>query len=148
MLSFGMNDAIVVDTNVVVSALIKPDTAPRAVLRACLEKTVKPLMGNALFTEYGEVIGRESVFTSSPLSLDERRAFLDDFYSVCEWVSVYYLWRPNLRDEADNHLMELAIAGGAKAIVTGNVADFERTALRFPSIHILTPRDFLNRGGG
>jgi hypothetical protein len=30
-------------------------------------------------------------------------------------------WRPNLRDEGDNHLVELAIAGGAEAIVTYNV---------------------------
>jgi len=90
MLSFGMNDAIVVDTNVVVSALLNPDTAPRAVLRACLAKSVKPLMGNALFAEYGSVIGRESIFANSPLSLDERQAFLDDFFSVCDWVSVYY----------------------------------------------------------
>jgi len=147
MLSFGMNDAIVVDTNVVVSALLNPDTAPRAVLRACLAKSVKPLMGNALFAEYGSVIGRESIFANSPLSLDERLAFLDDFYSVCDWVSVYYLWRPNLPDEADNHVLELAVAGGARAIVTGNPKDFERTALRFPDIESVSPREFVNRGG-
>ena len=29
------------------------------------------------------------------------------------WVRVYYLWRPNLPDEADNHLVELAVAGNA-----------------------------------
>jgi hypothetical protein len=29
---------------------------------------------------------------------DARRAFL----SVCEWVNIYYLWRPHLKDEADN----------------------------------------------
>jgi hypothetical protein len=29
-----------------------------------------------------------------------------------------YGWRPHLRDEGDNHLVELAIAGGAEAIVT------------------------------
>jgi len=66
---------------------------------------------------------------------------------VCEWVNVYYLWRPNLSDEADNHVLELAVAGGAKTIVTGNVKDFERTSLQFPGIQIMTPRDFVNKGG-
>jgi hypothetical protein len=28
---------------------------------------------------------------------------LDAFLSVCHWQKVYYAWRPNLPDEADNH---------------------------------------------
>ena len=63
--------------------------------------------------------------------------------SVCEWVQVYYLWRPNLRDEGDNHIVELAVAGGASAIVTNNVADFRGAELRFPDVQILTPKTLL-----
>ena len=29
--------------------------------------------------------------------------------SRCRWVEVFYAWRPNLPDEADNHLIELAV---------------------------------------
>ena len=104
-------------------------------------------MGNALYTEYEAVARRESLFERSPLSLDERLEFLDDFFSVCEWLNVYYLWRPNLSDEADNRVLELAVAGGAKTIVTGNVKDFERTSLQFPGIQIMTARDFVKKGG-
>ncbi len=132
-----------VDTNVIVSALLRADSVPRRVLRVCFERKVRPLVGNALFSEYEAVVRREGIFEQSPLSLVERHAFLDDFLSVCEWVGVYYLWRPNLRDEADNHVMELAVAGGAEIIATGNCSDFENTALRFPGISICTPRDFL-----
>jgi predicted nucleic acid-binding protein len=46
-------------------------------------------------------------------------------------VHVYYLWHPNLRDEGDNHVFELAGAGGAEAIVTTNVGDFRSAELRF-----------------
>jgi len=145
MLSFIMIPAIVVDTNVVISALLNPDTAPRAVLRACLSGVVTPLMGNTLFTEYEAVIRRESIFGDSVLSLDERLTFLEDLYSVCEWVSVYYLWRPNLSDESDNHIVELAVAGGAQGIVTGNTKDFENAVLRFPSVGIWTPQEFVTR---
>ncbi len=63
--------------------------------------------------------------------------------SVCEWVRIYFLWRPNLPDEADNHLIELALAGGADIIVTHNVRDVRRGELSFPQLQILTPREFL-----
>ncbi|MDP6113690.1 MAG: hypothetical protein QGG53_17665 [Planctomycetota bacterium] len=46
-------------------------------------------------------------------------------------------------DEGDNHLIELAIAGGADVIVTNNVRDVRRGELRFPHLHILTPSEFL-----
>jgi predicted nucleic acid-binding protein len=56
---------------------------------------------------------------------------------------VYFTWRPNLRDEADNHLVELAVAGGADAIVTRNLRDLGRMELRFPQLKVLAPEDFL-----
>ena len=57
--------------------------------------------------------------------------------------TVYYGWRPNLRDESDNHLVELAIAGGVCAIVTHNVADFRDSELRFPQLRVVTPEEFM-----
>ena len=40
-------------------------------------------------------------------------------------------------------MLELAVAGGAQAIVTGSVADFKQTVLQFPTIAVVTPHDFL-----
>jgi predicted nucleic acid-binding protein len=56
---------------------------------------------------------------------------------------IYYSWRPNLRDESDNHLVELAVAGGATAIVTLNIRDLQNAELRFPGIGILRPKELL-----
>ena len=139
-----MIDTVVVDTNVMVSALMKADSAPRRVLQACLQRQCQALMGNALLAEYEAVLCRQQLFKDCVLSEAERLQFLDDFLSVCEWVSVYYLWRPNLRDEADNHVLELAVAGGAQAIVTGNTADFHHSALHFPAVEVITPRQFIS----
>jgi putative PIN family toxin of toxin-antitoxin system len=136
-------DRIVVDTNVLVSAILSKDGAAREVLRLCLTRRVMPLVSNALFLEYEDVFAREEIFTASRLSRADREALLDAFLSVCQWVSIAFLWRPNLQDEGDNHVMELAVAGNATAIVTGNRKDFERPELRFGHIVVQSPAEYL-----
>ena len=42
-------------------------------------------------------------------------------------------------DEADNHVVELAVAVGAIAIVTYNTQDFARAELHFPGLRIVRP---------
>ena len=86
---------------------------------------------------------REELMRKSPASPAEREALLAAFLSACRWTNIYYLWRPNLPDESDNHLVELAVAGGAEAIVTNNVGDFVRGELKFPGLQILTPAQML-----
>jgi predicted nucleic acid-binding protein len=109
------------------------------IVRACLKGTLKPLIGEALFLEYEDVLGRPELFLNSPLSRKERTELFAAFLSVCEWIQIYFSWRPNLRDEGDNHLVELAVAGGADAIVTHNAKDFRETELRFPDLRIISP---------
>jgi putative PIN family toxin of toxin-antitoxin system len=132
----------VIDTNVFVGACLGEDAA-NAVLRACLKHRFVPLMGAALLAEYEAVLGRDTLFTRSKLSADERGQLLDIFLALCEWTRVYYLWRPNLPDEADNHLVELAVAGGADLIITRNVRGVGRGQLSFPTLRTLTPEAFL-----
>jgi predicted nucleic acid-binding protein len=68
--------------------------------------------------------------------------------TVSDWVRIHYLWRPNLPDEADNHILELAVAAGAEALVTANVRDFGRAELLFPNVRVATPGDlFMWRRG-
>lgn len=133
----------VIDTNVFISALMKGDTAPRALLRRCLLGQVKPLIGNALYAEYEDIMAREHVFRNSPVTATEREALFDAFVAQCQWINIYYRWRPNLRDEADNHLMELAIAGNAQWLITGNTRDFRQHELQFPEVRITTVAEFL-----
>jgi putative PIN family toxin of toxin-antitoxin system len=134
---------IVVDSNVIVASLISGRGDNRAALRACLGGSAQPVIGETLFLEYEDVMGRSKLFLQSPLSKLERQELLEAFLSVCEWVHVYYGWRPNLPDEGDNHLMELAVAGDADWIVTNNVSDFRRAELRFPQVGIIRPGEFI-----
>jgi uncharacterized protein len=139
-----MLQRVVIDTNVLVGAALSPSGGDnRAVLRACLQGAARPVIGMALFSEYEELFLRSALMAKSPLDEMERLHLLEAFLSVCEWVKVYYLWRPNLPDEADNHLIELAVAAGASTIVTHNLRDVSRGELTFASLNILTPAEFL-----
>ena len=138
-----MTSRIVVDTNVLVSAILSPDGAPREVLRRCLTGRAQPLVGNALFMEYEDVLSRDELFAQAPIGPVERAALLDAVLNVSQWINVAFLWRPNLPDESDNHLIELAVAGNAEWIVTGNTRDIAAGELVFDSFHIVTPGDWL-----
>ena len=139
-----MGSRVVIDTNVLVGAVLsRSGGANREVLRACLNGFANPVIGMALFSEYEDLLLRSDLIKKSPLSAKERLTLLEAFLSVCEWMKIYYLWRPNLPDESDNHLIELAIAGGATIIVTNNLADATGGELNFPSMQFMSPAQFL-----
>lgn len=138
-----MTIKIVLDTNIMVAALQNEGSVARAILRLCLNGQIQPLIGAALFAEYEDVLNRKLLFQGSKLNKQERDMVLNGFLSVCKWSEVFYAWRPNLPDEADNHLIELAIAGQADFIVTRNLKDLTRGELIFNQLQIVGPEYFL-----
>jgi len=138
-----MTKTVVIDTSVIISALIGQKGPSREVLRKALHSEYKPLISNALFQEYEDVSNREQIRSICPLTGNEIAELLNAFYSVCNWVPIYYLWRPNIIDEGDNFLIELALAGNATHIVTNNIKDLKNAELRFPGLEILTPETLL-----
>lgn len=133
---------IVVDTNVFVGACMGVGASAK-VIELCITGLVKPVMGSALVMEYEDVMARNQLFENCRLDLAERGELMDIFLAGCSWVTTYFAWRPNLRDEADNHVVELAVAAGASHIVTWNTRDFASMELRFPKLKVSTPPDFL-----
>ena len=134
---------VVIDTSVFISALIGQKGASRELIRRCLIGDYQPLMGNALFCEYESVLTRAVIIDQCPLSKAEISALLSAFLSVSKWIAIYYTWRPNLKDEADNHIIELAVAGNAQTIATHNIKDFKNTELLFPDLKIVKPEALL-----
>ena len=140
-----MSTRIVIDTNVFIGAIINAQGLNREMIRRCLLGEYQPLMGNALFSEYESVIEREEIIARCPLDRSEVFDLLAAFLSVSEWINIYYSWRPNLKDEGDNHVIELAVAGNAKIIATNNIKDFQKTELIFPDILIAKPEEIMRR---
>ncbi|VAW62679.1 hypothetical protein MNBD_GAMMA09-2887 [hydrothermal vent metagenome] len=138
-----MSKPIVIDTSILISALIGVKGPSREVLRQCLNGDYRPLISNALFHEYEDVSKRRRILNKCPLSENEIKELLNAFYSVCTWVPIYYLWRPNIIDEGDNFLIELAVAGNAEFIITNNIRDLVTAELNFPEFKIVKPEIFL-----
>lgn len=134
---------IVLDTNVLASAFTSGRGASREVLRRVLRKEAQALISVSLFTEYEDVLARPQVQRRCSLNSQEQQVLFDAFLACTALVEVYYRWRPNLPDESDNHVLELAVAAGSATILTFNLRDFLRGELRFPDVAIQSPANWL-----
>jgi putative PIN family toxin of toxin-antitoxin system len=115
---------VVLDSNVLVSAFTSVQGASRQILRKILQGEITPLISVPLFAEYEAVLARRETQRRCPLTLPEQTQLFDAFLARTRIVEVYYRWRPNLPDEGDNHVLELAVAAGDAPIVTFNRRDF------------------------
>ena len=77
-----------------------------------------------LLSEYRDVLFRMVKRKELAFSQPQVESFLAALVTASEEVEVRYLWRPNVRDEADNFVYEAAFAASPATIVTHNVRDF------------------------
>jgi len=129
----------VFDTNVLYAGLYSATGASYQLLRLIERGLVTPILSTALVFEYEEVLKRKQKL----LKLSDR-AIDDVLNGMCkqgEPQKIHFLWRPQLSNPKDDHLLELAVAAGGADIITHNEKDFTQ-ASRF-GIRIVTPRVIL-----
>jgi len=131
----------VLDTNVLVAAARSRYGASYALLRALREERFRLLASVPLFLEYEAVLKRPEQLAAGRRTAAMVGAFLDALSLRVEAVHLFYLWRPQLRDPADEMVLETALNGRADALVTFNVADFS-PAERF-GLPVWTPQVLL-----
>ena len=130
----------VLDTNVVVAGLRSPSGASAALIDHALSERFTLLLSVALALEY-EAVCRDPVQRiASGLSEEEVSTVVSALCAVCEPVDARYLWRPRLRDPADEMVLETAVNGRADALVTLNRRDFASAPARF-GVALQSPRE-------
>jgi len=135
---------IVVDTNVIVSALRSRRGASFRLLSLIGKSASFEIsLSVPLLLEYEDVLKRQA--RELGLSHGDVDDVLEYLCSVANLHEVYYLWRPVLRDPQDDFVLELAVGASCEAIVTFNVRDFEG-AEAF-GLRIEGPQAFLKRIG-
>ena len=128
---------LVLDTNVLLSALVFPAGSLAWLRHAWQSGTVRPQASRDTTSELIRVLH----YPKFRLTRDEREDLLDDYLPSCEAVPVpASIEVPECRDPLDRPFLELALAGGADALLTGD-KDLLALAGRFP-VPILAPAAF------
>jgi predicted nucleic acid-binding protein len=134
----------VLDTNVVVAGMRSPSGASAALLLAARHGAITMLANVALALEYEATCRRAEHGVAAGLKPPQVTIFIDAVIAMVEPVESHFLWRPQLRDPADELVLEAAVNGRAAAIVTFNEQDFGAVPMQF-DVEVLSPSDVLRR---
>ncbi|MEO6391142.1 MAG: putative toxin-antitoxin system toxin component, PIN family [Pyrinomonadaceae bacterium] len=134
---------VVIDTNVLVSALRSKNGASYRLLSLVGDARWQVNLSVALVFEYEEVLKRPS--THLVLAGSEVDDVLDYLCRAAELREIFYLWRPLLRDSDDDFIVELAVESNCDFIITFNVKDF--VGVESFGIRAITPGEFIRKLG-
>ena len=125
---------VVIDTNVIVSGLLKAGSPPAMVLNLALSDRIHVLVDESVLSEYEAVLHRKK-FGFDPDAVDDVLAFL-------RFESEHVVATPSAKttsDPGDQKFYDIAIFGDAAYLITGNQAHFPVEKW------IVTPREFVDR---
>ena len=115
---------IVLDTNVLVMALRSKQGASYALLSELPSQDFQIALTIPLYMEYQDVLNRPDMLALGYTAKDitDLTQYL---CSIAHKQSIYYLWRPWLKDPKDDMVLEAAFASQSDYIVTYNSKDFK-----------------------
>lgn len=126
---------VVIDTNVLVSALLSPFGGPSQILELVSARKITLLIDTRIFAEYCEVLKRKR-FCFPP---DLQNKSLKRISEIALWISSEPM-NIKLSDSEDRMFVEVAATGNADALITGNIKHFPISTLKKK---VFTPSEFL-----
>lgn len=127
---------VVLDTNVLVSAILTPGGSAHQVIQLVLRGDLQLCVDSRIVAEYREILVR-SKFGFSPALVEE---FLEALLEEAQEILPEPL-PGRFPDEADRAFLEVAVSGGAEGVVTGNARHFH--AAEGWGIPVKSPGEFL-----
>jgi putative PIN family toxin of toxin-antitoxin system len=132
---------VVIDTNVVLSGLIKPDSVPGHILRAWRDGSFRFVLSEFLLEEIAVTLARPKIQALVPWPAAQINRFVPELRAFCDVVEPADLDLKYPRDPDDIPVLAALIASGADMLVTG---DRDLLALR-EQYPIETPAEFVRR---
>lgn len=124
---------IVLDTNVLVSALLNPEGIPSIILGLVLNGKLKLLYDNRILSEYIKVLHSKK-FKFKPEWVEP---LIDFIRSESEFIIAYPVAN-FFKDEDDKKFYEIAKTANAKYLITGNTKHFSKEDM------VKTPKEFFD----
>ncbi len=127
---------VVVDTNIIISGLINPESSSGNILKLILSGKIKLGIDNRIISEYREVLLRKK-FNFEKESVDH---ILDEI----DGGGTKIIPEPldlSLPDKDDLPFLEVAVAGNIKILITGNRKHFPKKIYR--KVKIYSPSEFI-----
>lgn len=122
---------IVLDTNVIVSALLCPQSLPAKILGLVLNGTIGIVYDNNVLMEYIDVLNRDKF----KINRETIKVVLDFITNDGEYI-ISMPQNIKFADEDDKIFYELYKSGEADFLITGNIKHFPKDK------NIITPREF------
>jgi len=128
---------VVIDTNVLVSVLLKDNSPPAFILALLRKKMMTLCLSQAIFEEYRAVLNREkfrhirSAVAPLLLSLKKEGSLVEPKIRIAVITA----------DPADNKFLECAQAAKADFLITGNTKHF--LFKQFHDTRIASPKEFI-----
>ena len=128
---------IVVDTNIIVSGLIKSFSESSKIINLILSGKIRLAYDNRILNEYEEVLKRKK------FNIDSKH--IESIISQIKEEGIFISTLPlkeSLPDKDDEPFLEVAFAGKIDVIITGNKKHFPHEICK--NINVLSPSEFLN----
>lgn len=128
---------VVVDTNVLVSGLLSPFGPPGEIVRMIASGTLRLCFDARILTEYADVLRRPKF----QFRHEQIQALMEQIRTEGHVVGGEPL-PVKLPDPTDEPFLEVAVAGDAQCLITGNTKHFPRG--RCQGITVFSPSEFLD----
>jgi putative PIN family toxin of toxin-antitoxin system len=128
--------SIVVDTNVLVSGLLRTGSPPAAVLDLVFSRQLRLAFDERIFAEYVDVLARPEF----EFPFEDVHAILDFLWREGERVRPESL-ALRLPDPDDAMFLEVAVSAAASALVSGNLRHYPLVQRR--GVRVMTPREYV-----
>jgi predicted nucleic acid-binding protein len=135
---------VILDTNVLVSALRSDMGASSAIVSQLPSARFQLALTVPLYLQYQDVLTRPEHMTGAS-TRDDILNFLRYLCTIAHHQRIFFLWRPWLKDPKDDMVREAAVASQSRYIVTHNLRDFTGSGIEEHfRIRPMRPREFLH----